>query len=144
LGKTHVPNQNSLFIDTSGRSASVTTKRRAKTYQQAQRSGRIIVSTNSELSPVLCARLHVARAQALASIKSIRAATFTEIIAVTPEIEEQVWQFLESRLDTERSFVDGARFLIMRQFGMREALTLDRHFPRAGYVRLPLGQGQDA
>lgn len=44
---------------------------------------------------------------------------------------------LRNRLDREWSITDCASFLVMEQYGIREALTSNRHFEQAGFaVRL--------
>ncbi len=43
---------------------------------------------------------------------------------------------LVARADKEWSLVDCASFVVMQQRGLTEALTTDRHFEQAGFVRL--------
>lgn len=39
--------------------------------------------------------------------------------------------------DKSYSFTDCTRFVVMRELGLREALTTDRHFVQAGFVVRP-------
>jgi predicted nucleic acid-binding protein len=43
---------------------------------------------------------------------------------------------LEERPDKTYSLCDAVSFLLMRQRGITDALTTDRHFEREGFVRL--------
>jgi predicted nucleic acid-binding protein len=44
---------------------------------------------------------------------------------------------LEARLDKSWSLVDATSFVVMRRFGIGEALTPDHHFEQMGFTRLP-------
>jgi predicted nucleic acid-binding protein len=43
---------------------------------------------------------------------------------------------LKSRKDKVWSQVDSSSFIVMQQLKLQEALTTDRHFEQAGFVRL--------
>jgi uncharacterized protein len=45
-------------------------------------------------------------------------------------------EYLSSRPDKDYSLVDCSSFVIMERMGLTEALTNDRHFEQAGFVRL--------
>ena len=44
--------------------------------------------------------------------------------------------FLQKRLDKRYSLCDATSFLLMRERGVIEALTTDRHFEQEGFIRL--------
>lgn len=43
---------------------------------------------------------------------------------------------LEARLDKDYSLCDAVSFVLMKQRGLREALTTDHHFEQEGFTRL--------
>ena len=45
-------------------------------------------------------------------------------------------RLLQERLDKTYSLCDAVSFLLMRERGITEALTTDRHFEQEGFVRL--------
>ena len=45
-------------------------------------------------------------------------------------------ELLEARRDKRYSLCDAVSFLLMRERGLTEALTTDRHFEQEGFVRL--------
>ena len=46
-------------------------------------------------------------------------------------------RWIEPFSDQPFSLADAASFAMMTELGIREALTLDRHFAAAGFVMLP-------
>ncbi len=55
---------------------------------------------------------------------------------IDEKLDEQAWKLLETRLDKTWSLVDCASFVVMKNRGLTDALTTDRHFEQAGFVRL--------
>lgn len=51
-------------------------------------------------------------------------------------ITEKALQLLSERGDKEWSLCDAVSFVLMDEFGLTDALTTDRHFEQAGFVRL--------
>ena len=52
-------------------------------------------------------------------------------------VKRAVTHWLERYDDQDFSFADAVSFEVMAERGVREALTLDRHFAAAGFVVLP-------
>ncbi|MDT9177751.1 MAG: hypothetical protein P5702_09260 [Limnospira sp. PMC 1291.21] len=59
-----------------------------------------------------------------------------QLVRVNQQIENAAWELLKQRLDKNWSLVDATSFIIMQQLEITNALTSDRHFDRAGFVRL--------
>jgi predicted nucleic acid-binding protein len=59
-----------------------------------------------------------------------------EIVWVDDQIHRAGLSLLRARLDKSYSLCDVVSFLLMRERGIAEALTTDRHFEQEGFVRL--------
>ncbi len=73
----------------------------------------------------------------MTAINGIKADRSIEIVYVERAIDDEAWALLESRLDKEWSLVDASSFVVMKRYGMVEALTTDHHFSQAGFIRVP-------
>lgn len=64
-----------------------------------------------------------------------------ETIWVDEQLHGKAMELLIAREDKTYSLCDAVSFVLMRQRGMTDALTTDRHFEQEGFVRLlpPLG-----
>lgn len=60
-----------------------------------------------------------------------------DIVYVSQTTDDEAWALLKARPDKEWSLVDAASFVVMRQYGMTEAITTDHHVDQAGFIRLP-------
>jgi predicted nucleic acid-binding protein len=61
-----------------------------------------------------------------------------EIIWIDEAIANQSWQIFEKfNIDKEWSFTDCTSYVVMKQKGITEAFTLDRHFTQMGFVQYP-------
>ncbi len=133
-----------LFADTSGWGNLVDPTQpfhapAAAHYRMARQQGRKVVTTNyvvAELVALLTSPLRLPRAQVVAFIDGLRTSPYVEVVHVDATMDGAAWQLLRSRQDKEWSLVDCASFVLMAQRGLLEALTTDRHFEQAGYVRL--------
>ena len=59
-----------------------------------------------------------------------------EIIWVDETLHRQAVGLLRERADKNYSLCDAASFVVMRQRGISESLTTDKHFRQEGFVRL--------
>lgn len=59
-----------------------------------------------------------------------------EIIALTPELFSEGFALYQKYQDKEWSLVDCISFVVMRERGVQDVLTFDRHFEQAGFQRL--------
>jgi len=106
---------------------------------KAKLDGTRVLTTNyvlSELVSLLTSPLRVPRPLLITTLRAIRSASWVTLVYVDSELDRQAWTLLETRPDREWSLVDCASFAVMQQRGIVEALTSDRHFEQAGFVRL--------
>lgn len=59
-----------------------------------------------------------------------------ETVWVNEHLHREAMQLLIDRQDKTYSLCDAVSFVLMRQRGISEALTTDRHFEQEGFVRL--------
>lgn len=59
-----------------------------------------------------------------------------ETIWIEKQLHREAMQLLLDRPDKTYSLCDAVSFVLMRQHGITEALTTDRHFEQEGFVRL--------
>lgn len=102
------------------------------------RSGARIVTTN-----LIVAETHVlllrraSRAAALAFVREVGNAP-NVVVTSTPELEARALRdWLGSYTDQAFSFTDAVSFSVLSERGIRDSLTLDRHFAVAGFVMVP-------
>ena len=135
---------NEVFADTSGwASFFIRTERHharaASLMAKWRQEERRVVTTNyvmSELVALFTSPLNVSRSTVLRYIKIIRSAPWIEIVHIDPSLDAATWKLLAERLDKKWSLVDCASFVVMEQHSLTDALTTDRHFEQAGFVRL--------
>ncbi len=59
-----------------------------------------------------------------------------ELIWVKEDLHNQAMNLLANRLDKTYSLCDAVSFVIMRERGINEALTTDKHFDQEGFIKL--------
>ena len=59
-----------------------------------------------------------------------------EIVWVEKPLHRQALDLLQARRDKEYSLCDAVSFVLMRERGIVEALTTDKHFVQEGFTRL--------
>ncbi len=59
-----------------------------------------------------------------------------DLVFVNAEIHELAMELLRQRLDKDWSLCDAVSFILMREYGIEDALTSDHHFAQAGFRRL--------
>jgi predicted nucleic acid-binding protein len=107
--------------------------------EEAVLNGRRLISTNyviTELVP-LFSRFRFSRSALVAAVNAIRANPHVLLVHVDEATDAEAWGLLEARLDKSWSLVDATSFVVMRRFGIDEALTTEHHFAQAGFTRLP-------
>ena len=108
--------------------------------QRALTQRRHLVTTNyviTELVVLLSSRYHLPRQQVIKAINAIKTDPSVEMIYIEQSLDDEAWKLLEARPDKEWSLVDASSFVVMKRYGMTDALTTDHHFTQAGFVRSP-------
>jgi uncharacterized protein len=59
-----------------------------------------------------------------------------ELVWVNENLHRQAVELIEKREDKTYSLCDAVSFILMRQRGISEALTTDKHFEQEGLIRL--------
>ncbi len=108
-------------------------------YQLSRQQKRKLVTTNyviAELVALLTSPFRIPHVTSITLIENLKASPYIQIIHIDNELDERAWQLLKNRADKEWSLVDCSSFVVMQELGITEALTADRHFEQAGFVRL--------
>jgi predicted nucleic acid-binding protein len=79
-------------------------------------------------------RLH--KHAALQIVGSLRRSARVQIVPIISGLLEAAWECCERFADKEWDWIDCTSFELMERRGLREALSLDRHFAQAGFVLL--------
>ena len=132
------------FIDTSGWANLFVRSERyhveVKTwFARTEKSPGVMVTSNLvllELITLFDSPLRLPRLQALEYITAIESASYVQVVRVDAKTERAAWQLLRDRVDKQWSLVDATSFLIMSSLEITAALTNDRHFEQAGFMRL--------
>lgn len=139
-----MPRARDLFVDTSGWGYHLDRKdplhTRVETLMsQAVIQRRKLVTTNfiiHELVVLLTIRFKKPRPQVIEAINAIRTDVSVEIVYIDRAIDDRAWALLEARDDKKWSLVDASSIIIMKDFGMTEALSTDECFPTEGLSKL--------
>lgn len=112
---------------------------------QHQEAVQIINGTNAKLlthSYVLAELIALAlvrrfpRPAMLAFVIDLLDNPHIETVWVSEQLHREAMQLLHERQDKSYSLCDAVSFVLMRQRGMTESLTTDRHFEQEGFIRL--------
>ena len=133
-----------LFIDTSGwASLFIPTEtyhaQAANYFRQAQQTKQKLITTNcivTELVALLGSRQRTSRPKLFQYIDSIKLAPYVDLIHIDASTDAVAWELCKSRPDKAWSLVDCSSFVVMQQLDIQKALTTDKHFEQAGFIRL--------
>jgi uncharacterized protein len=59
------------------------------------------------------------------------------VVHVNEELFYEAWRYFQKYKDKRYSLADCVSFVLMKKLGITEALTFDKHFVQAGFVKLP-------
>jgi predicted nucleic acid-binding protein len=68
---------------------------------------------------------------------ALTGSSFIELIHVDQALFDEGWRYFRKHKDKTYSLTDCLSFVIMKQRGIKTALTFDKHFKQAGFGRLP-------
>jgi len=90
----------------------------------------------AELAALMISPLRLPHALRQEVSEAIRRADWIDIVHVDEQLDARSWQFMATHQDKNFSLVDCSSFVLMNDRGLSAALTADRHFEQAGFVRL--------
>ncbi|MEO1210218.1 MAG: PIN domain-containing protein [Cyanobacteria bacterium J06638_20] len=133
-----------LFIDTSGwanffiatqpnHTEAVQILTRVVQEKQTLTTSNYIIA---ELVALLQSPIRVPRSRIFNVIDTVKATPYIDIIHIDAETDMVAWSLCKSRPDKNWSLVDCTSFALMQKHNIQTALTTDRHFEQAGFVRL--------
>lgn len=113
-------------------------------HQQARDASRVfqitrLVTTDAALSEVLAffsAYGSAMRRSAVELVRELLQEPHIEVLSLTRGVFLTGLELYEQRLDKEYSLVDCVSMQVMRQRGLTDALTHDRHFVQEGFAAL--------
>ena len=111
---------------------------RAKQVSARLRPMRIVTSEMIlvEVLNILGSRGEAIRGKASEAVRQLRENANVTVIPQTSSQFAEAFAFFSGHRDKEWSQTDCASFLTMREAGLTEALTYDRHFEQAGFTAL--------
>lgn len=89
----------------------------------------------AEFVPLSQVRGH-SRIKTLEFVRVLTQNPLVEIVWVDENLHQQACSLLENRLDKTYSLCDAVSFVVMRERGISEALTTDKHFEQEGFIKL--------
>jgi predicted nucleic acid-binding protein len=87
-----------------------------------------------ELADALCKPAQ--REEALALARLVETDPAFELVRCDAGLLQRGWKLYAERTDKEWPLTDCISFVVMKESGLREALTADRHFEQAGFKPL--------
>ena len=73
------------------------------------------------------------RALSVTYLQSLERDPAVEVVPLTEELYQQAFTLYQMRTDKAWGLVDCISFVVMRERGITDALTADRHFEQAGF-----------
>ena len=132
------------FVDTSGWAAWAESHEQFNALAVAafeevlNQSGRLITTnwTLVELTALLTSPLRVTKPRQIQLLDDIQNDSAVVVVPVDAAVETAAWRLWRARSDKGWTLNDCASFVVMEERRLTEAVTADRHFEQAGFVRL--------
>ncbi|MBG1265233.1 type II toxin-antitoxin system VapC family toxin [Nostoc sp. WHI] len=102
-----------------------------------QYDGQSLLVTDGVLLEVANALARGYKAEAIQVIEDLLSAEDVEIVHMTIDLFNRAFDLYKTHQDKTWGLVDCVSFMVMRDRGIRTALTFDRHFVQAGFQVLP-------
>ncbi len=131
-----------IFLETAYVYALVNTRdewhQKALSWQEnLEKEQRVIITTELVLVEIADGLAAIRfRTQAAEVIDALQSSPFVEVVAVSSELLTRALDLYRQRGDKEWGLTDCVSFLVMRERGLLEALTVDTHFQQAGFHAL--------
>lgn len=98
-----------------------------------QFEGYPLLVTDAVLLEIGNALAHNFKKEAVAIIEHFLTSEEVKIVNLTPELFARAFAEYRKYQDKEWGLIDCVSFIVMRQEGVRQALTFDHHFEQAGF-----------
>jgi predicted nucleic acid-binding protein len=69
--------------------------------------------------------------------KNLLTSRLFDLVHVDEELFDEAWALFQKHKDKKYSLTDCVSFVLMKQLDITQALTFDKHFVQAGFVKLP-------
>lgn len=130
---------NKLFVDTLFVVALI--NQRDQYHQQASEladkfEGYLLLTTDAVLLEIGNALARNYKDEAIDIIEQFLTSDEVEIVRLTPELFKQAFNLYKTHQDKAWGLVDCISFVVMKQAGVTQTLTFDRHFLQAGFQAL--------
>ena len=129
----------SLFLDTSGLMCLFDQDDfRHKQANEHFKNAKSLLTTNyvlAEFVPLAHVR-KLKRENSLNFLKNLILLPRLELVWIDDIFHNQAMELLENRLDKTYSLCDAVSFVLMREHGITQALTTDKHFEQEGFIKL--------
>lgn len=131
-----------IFADTSGWIALVVKsdfshEKAVEIYQNLLNQGADFITHDAILLEVGNSLSSIkARNIAVRLKESIENSSRIKLLSLSQEIIESGWKLYAERPDKEWGIIDCISFIVMERYGITEALTADKHFEQAGFIKL--------
>ena len=76
------------------------------------------------------------RKQAISIINLLKKNPYVEIVPATSELLAESFELYKKRIDKGWGLTDCTSFIVMKRYGVMDALTTDEHFRQAGFRAL--------